>query len=77
MNQDAINQSEWNTPGNWSALTYRSRLDTRMIVPKRTGLGWTINFGNKKGMLLFVTLLALPFALAAVITCAASHWAAN
>jgi uncharacterized membrane protein len=59
MTQDDINRSEWSNPKNWSALIYHSRIDSRMIVPKRTRLGWTINFGNKNGVMLFVALLAL------------------
>jgi uncharacterized membrane protein len=60
MTQDDINQGEWSNPENWATLTYRSRKDSRMIVPKRRGFGVTVNFGNKNGVILFVALLALP-----------------
>jgi uncharacterized membrane protein len=59
MTQDEINQSEWNNPKNWSALTYRSRQDSRLFVPKRSGIGATINFGHKYGKLFFIGLLAV------------------
>jgi uncharacterized membrane protein len=48
MNQDEINQQEWQKPQNWSLLCYHSERDTRKLVPKRFGIGWTYNFGTKK-----------------------------
>lgn len=48
MNQDDINQQEWLNPQNWSGLCYHSQRDTRKLVPKRLGIGWTYNFGTKK-----------------------------
>jgi uncharacterized membrane protein len=57
MDQDETNQNEWNNPKNWSTLTYRSRTDSRLFVPKRSGLGATINFGHKYGTPLFAGFL--------------------
>ena len=48
MTQDEINQDEWENPANWSLLTYRSPRDTRFFVPKRRGIGATVNFGHSK-----------------------------
>jgi uncharacterized membrane protein len=59
MTQDDINQSEYSDPANWSALTYNSRKDSRIFVPKRRGFGVTVNFGHKNGKIVFVALLAL------------------
>ena len=60
MNQDEINQQEWSNPNNWSLLTYKSKRDSRVLVPKSFGFGWTINFGNRKGVWLFAALMAIP-----------------
>jgi uncharacterized membrane protein len=51
MSQDEINQNEWSNPKNWSLFAYRSRLDSRFFVPKRRGMGQTMNFGHKSATL--------------------------
>lgn len=62
MNQDEINQAEWNDRKNWSFIVYHSERDTRMWVPKRFGWGWTINLRNKTCARLFLgILLAVAF----------------
>jgi uncharacterized membrane protein len=67
MTQEEINRSEWNNLKNWSAMIYRSQLDSRLFVPKRTGFGTTINFGHPKyGKALLVSVL---FASAIGILC--------
>ena len=58
MTQDDINQNEWNDPKNWSTLTYSSRVDNRIFVPKRRGFGVTMNFGHKNGKIVFIVLIA-------------------
>ena len=73
MNQDDINQGEWQNPSNWSTMTYRSRVDSRIIVPKRRGIGWTINFGNKKGTVVFFALLVVPLVICIALTLAGVH----
>ena len=73
MTQDDINQSEWSNPENWATMTYRSRKDSRMIVPKRSGIGWTVNFSNKRGVILFVALLALPLVILLALHFAGVH----
>ena len=62
MNQDEINQQEWQKPQNWSLLCYHSERDTRKLVPKRFGIGWTYNFGTKKAICLFGALMAFESA---------------
>ena len=59
MNQDDLNQQEWKNPQNWSFIVYHSQRDSRMLVPKRWGFGWTINLRNKTGARIFLTLLLL------------------
>lgn len=50
MNQNEINEAEWNNPDNWSAGIYFSKKDSRVWVPKQIrSMGWTINLGQKKG----------------------------
>jgi uncharacterized membrane protein len=75
MTNDEINRREWNDSKNWSCgLFYRSRTDTRMMVPKRRGFGWTINFGKRNGVILFVALLALPLVIFLVIYFGGGHF---
>lgn len=59
MMQDQINQAEWNNPENWKTLIYRSARDTRLLVPKRFGIGLTMNFGHKGAKWLIVVILAV------------------
>ena len=59
MTQDEINQLEWENPANWSLLTYSSARDSRRFVPKRKGIGVTINFGHTNGKVTFVVILLL------------------
>ena len=74
MKNDEINQREWNDPQNWSCGIYRSRADTRALVPKRRGFGWTTNFGNRNGVILFVALLSLPFMIFLIIFFGGGHF---
>ena len=59
MTQDDINESECENPANWSFLTYSSPRDSRVFVPKRRGVGVTMNFGHKNGRIVFLAILAL------------------
>jgi uncharacterized membrane protein len=40
-------------------LLYVNRADPAVFVPKRFGIGWTVNFGNPRGLLLIAGLLAV------------------
>jgi uncharacterized membrane protein len=45
---------------NWrGGLLYINREDHALVVPRRFGLGWTLNFGNPRAAMLLVGLLAL------------------
>ena len=62
MDQEQINQAEWENPANWSGprwlALYFSKTDTRTLVPKRIPLmGWTVNLGRTGGMLLLLAVL--------------------
>ncbi|RKY78341.1 hypothetical protein DRQ07_07700 [candidate division KSB1 bacterium] len=39
-------------------IFYFDPKDNRMFVPKRFGIGWTVNFGNPRAVLLFVLTIA-------------------
>jgi len=73
MTNDEINQREWSDPKNWSCGVYCSRRDNRMMVPKCRGFGWTINFGKRNGVIIFVTLLSLPLVIFLVIFFGGGH----
>jgi len=70
LNQDELNQSEWNNLDNWSLGIYRSRKDTRIWVPKRRGIGWTINLGRKGGIVWMVALILMPVLIAVAVNLA-------
>ena len=38
-------------------IFYFNPKDKRLMPPKRTGLGWTINFGNPYSIALFVLII--------------------
>ncbi len=58
MNQEEINQAEWENPDNWSTI-YFSKKDTRSWVPKKNPKhGSTINFGSPSGSLWIYYLFA-------------------
>ncbi len=43
----------------WYGFFYINRDDPELLVPKRYGLGWTINFGHPKSKWLLLGLLLL------------------
>jgi uncharacterized membrane protein len=65
--QDAINQSEWEQPANWSGWlgAYSSKVDTRLWVPKRpiTGTGQALNFGHPGARVFIVGMSIVPIVL--------------
>lgn len=66
MDQNRINQAEWENPANWSgprwAAVYFSKRDTRTVVPKRIPrMGWTMNLGHSAGVFwLMGALVGIP-----------------
>lgn len=66
-----------NDDRNWLAgLIYYNPDDPDLIVPKRLGYGWTINFGHPRGKLFLIVLIALivlPFVLLIFVPGLASY----
>lgn len=62
MNQNEINQAEWENPDNWSMGIYFSKKDSRVWVPKSVPwMGWTVNVGQKGGAVWLLSfLIGLP-----------------
>lgn len=53
----------WQDSDHWSGPYYRCPEDPRLVVPKRKGVGWTINLGHPKGkasLAMLVTSGLLP-----------------
>ncbi|KPC61569.1 DUF1648 domain-containing protein [Streptomyces chattanoogensis] len=46
---------------------YINRADPAVLVQKRFGIGWTINFGNPRGVLLLVVILAAALVVPVVV----------
>nr|WP_296066132.1 DUF5808 domain-containing protein [uncultured Actinoplanes sp.] len=44
----------------WHGAFYADRNDRRLFVPKRFGIGWTVNLGRPAGVILLVALLGVP-----------------
>jgi len=43
----------------WGGLLYVNRDDPALMVPRRFGLGWALNFGNPRAAMLLAGVLAL------------------
>jgi uncharacterized membrane protein len=55
-------------PLNWKlGIIYVKKEDARIFVPKRLGIGWTINFGNPRSILVLPALIIFT-ALVVLIT---------
>jgi hypothetical protein len=48
-------------------LLYANRADPRLVVPKRSGLGWTFNFARPAAWVLLIASLAFPVVLLGLI----------
>jgi hypothetical protein len=63
-------QRLWNDPANWKAgMFYNCKADPRVIVPKKFGIGWTINFAHASAIpvaILLAVFVGLPMALLAL-----------
>jgi uncharacterized membrane protein len=44
-------------------IFYYNKRDSRLFLPKRTGLGWTINFAHPLGIVLMILIILLIIAL--------------
>jgi uncharacterized membrane protein len=68
MDQNAINQAEWDNPDNWSAGLYFSKKDTRTLVPKSNPImGFTFNLGTRAGAMWMIGLMVgIPLLIIAI-----------
>jgi uncharacterized membrane protein len=54
--------AQWHAdPNNWKwGLFYYNKADKRIFPPKRImGMGWTVNFANRKSIIVFLILIGL------------------
>ena len=47
----------------YGGFFYNNPDDPALFVPKRFGLGWTVNFGHPQGKLVLIGMLLLPLVL--------------
>lgn len=47
----------------YAGFFYNNPDDPALFVPKRFGLGWTVNFGHLQGKLVLIGMLLLPLVL--------------
>lgn len=55
----------------WKGIFYSNPEDPALLVPKRFGIGWTVNFGNPWSWVVLALILfavALPFILSVQMT---------
>ena len=59
---------EWfNNPANWKYWAfYYNPQDKRIFPPKRTRLGWTIKFANRKSIIINIIILLVILAIGAI-----------
>nr|WP_220376789.1 DUF5808 domain-containing protein [Paenibacillus taihuensis] len=46
---------------------YYNPQDPALLVPKRHGIGWTVNFGRPLGWVIFLGILAVPFIIVGIV----------
>ena len=64
MDQERVDQAEWERWENWRYGVYRSKLDTRTWVPRRhPRSGLTPNLAHRAGKWSFAGLFIVPFGL--------------
>ena len=56
-------------------IVYSNAADPRLIVPKRSGLGWTFNFAKPSAWVLLVLLLAVPLLTVVLVGSQIQHGA--
>ncbi|HZJ53200.1 MAG TPA: DUF5808 domain-containing protein [Myxococcaceae bacterium] len=56
----------------WRGVLYVNPADPRLVVPKRSGLGWTFNFARPSAWVLLSVLLLAPLLFVAVAVLGAS-----
>ncbi|MFC3991326.1 DUF5808 domain-containing protein [Actinoplanes siamensis] len=61
--RQVANQARDLAPG-WHGFLYVNRADPALLVPRRNGFGWTLNFGHSASWHLLTALLLLPVLVA-------------
>ncbi|WP_308637806.1 DUF5808 domain-containing protein [Paenibacillus silvisoli] len=68
VNRLGLSQQGADDEGQWLAgFLYYNPLDKAVFVPKRYGVGWTVNFGRPAGWLVFGALIAIPVVILVVV----------
>jgi uncharacterized membrane protein len=60
-------------PRGWRGFVYVNPDDPHLFVPKRLGVGWTVNFGHRRAWQAIVVLLAAAAVSVTIGTLSASH----
>ena len=55
------------TGDGWGGLVYANPADPRLVVPKRWGVGWTLNFARPMSWVVLAALVLGPFAVVAAV----------
>lgn len=63
MSDDADNPNERDNPANWIGPIYNNPKDPNLFVPKRLGMGTTVNFAHPMGKLILIVPLVLALLL--------------
>lgn len=62
----------WKSTGDgWYGFVYKNPDDPRLWVPKRLGVGFTVNFGHPAGWPVMVAMTVLPIAIVIAVAAAA------
>ena len=68
VDAEHILSDHWQNAANWNGDgSYRCAEDPRLVVPKRNGVGWTINVAHRRAQAVMWLLLLAAVALVAVI----------
>lgn len=59
----AVDANERDNPSNWIGPIYNNPKDPNLFVPKRLGMGTTVNFAHPAGKLILIVPLALAILL--------------
>ncbi|MGC2331020.1 MAG: DUF5808 domain-containing protein [Candidatus Acidiferrales bacterium] len=66
---DGASLASGTTPGHWKlGVFYTNRDDAALFVPKRFGIGYTLNFGHASAWVIMGLTLLVPVALALTLT---------
>jgi len=63
MTRDEL-RTLWESPANWNSFgRYNCEADSRLLVPKRFGFGWTLNWANPLAWPVVVVVIAAVIGL--------------